>query len=87
MYMNFQKGIKLDFVCMKIKLMKNNKYLQQKCSCKVLVQKPTTDFTSRVGKSYVPFTCKFPMIMYFVLDLHKCCGSKTNSFYSKTKLV
>ena len=28
-YMNFLKGIKLDFICMKIKLMKNKSYLQQ----------------------------------------------------------
>ena len=27
--MNFQKGIKLDFICMKMKPMKNKKYLQQ----------------------------------------------------------
>ena len=30
--MIFFKGIKLDFICMKMKLMKNEKYLQQKNS-------------------------------------------------------
>ena len=58
-YMNFQKGIKLDFICMKMKLMKNKKYLQQKFSWKVPVWETTTDFMFRVSKSYVPFTCKF----------------------------
>ena len=50
-YMNFQKGIKLDFICMTMKLMKNKKYLQQKFSRKVLVPQTTADFTSRVSKS------------------------------------
>ena len=35
--MIFLKGIKLDFMCMKMMLMKNKKYLQQKFSRKVLV--------------------------------------------------
>ena len=43
--MNFKKEIKLDFICMNMKLMKNKKYLQQKCSQKVLVPETTTDFT------------------------------------------
>ena len=51
---------------MKMKLMKNKKYLQQKFSRNVLVSETTADFTSRVSKSYVPFTCKFPMVMHFV---------------------
>ena len=63
-----------------MKLMKNKKYLQEKFSCMVLAQITTTDFTSRVSKSYVPFTCKFPMVMHFVLVLHKCYGSKCNSY-------
>ena len=71
--MNFLKGIKLYFICMKMKLMNNKKYLQQKFSRKVLVPKTTADFTSRVSKSHVPLTCKFPMVMHFMLILHKRC--------------
>ena len=36
-----------------------------------------------------PFTCKFPMVMYFVPILHKHCRSKTNFYvfsYDKTSL-
>ena len=72
---------------MKMKLMKNKKYLQQENSRKVLVPKTTADFTSRASKSYVPFTCKFPMVMYFVRILHKHCRSKSNFYvfsYDKT---
>ena len=69
---------------MKIKLMKNEKYLQhkfsQKAVQKVLVPQTTADFTLRVSKSYAPFTCKFPMVMHFVEILHKHCRSKTD-FY------
>ena len=83
-YMNFLKGIKLDFICMK--LMKNKKYLQQKFSRKVVVPKTPADFTLRISKSYVPFTCKFPMVMHFVLILHKRCRSKTNFYvFNKDK--
>ena len=78
--MNFYKGIKLDFISMKMKLMKNKKYLQQKFSRQVLEPKTTAAFTSMVSKSYVPFTCKFPMVMHFVPILHRRCRSKTN-FY------
>ena len=88
-YMNFLKGIKLDFICMKMKLMKNKKYLQQKFSRTVRVIQTTADFMSRVSKSYVPFTCKFPMVMHFVPILHRCCRSKTNFYvfsYDKTRL-
>ena len=63
-----------------MKLMKNKKYLQQKFSRKVLVLQTTTNFASRVSKSYVPFTCKFPMVMHFVPILHRRFMSKTN-FY------
>ena len=56
---------------MKMKLMKIKKYLQQKFSRKVLVPQTTADFKSRVSKSYVPFTCKFPMVMHFVPILHR----------------
>ena len=72
-----------------MKLMKNKKYLQQKFSRKVLVPKTTADFMSRISKSYVPFTCKFPMVMHFVPILHRCCRSKTNFYvfsYDKTSL-
>ena len=88
-YMNFLKGIKLDFISMKMKLMKNKKYLQQIFSRKVLVPQTTADFTSRVSKSYVPFTCKFSMVMHFVPILHRRCRSKTNSYvfsYDKISL-
>ena len=74
---------------MKLKLMKNKKYLQQIFLRKVLVLKATADFTSRVSKSYVHFTCKFPMVMHFVPILHKRCRSKTNFYvfsYGKTSL-
>ena len=68
-------------------MMKNKKYLQLFFSRKVL--QFIADFTSRVSKSYVPFTCKFPMVMYFVPILHKRCRSKTNIYvfnYDKTSL-
>ena len=87
--MIFQIGIKLDFIYMKMKLLKNKKYLQRKCSQKVPVPQTTVDFTSRISKSYVPFTCKFPMVMHFVTILHKRCISKTNFYvfiYDKTSL-
>ena len=74
---------------MKMKLMKNIKYLQQKISQKVLIPKTTADFTSRVSKSYVPFTCKFPMVMHSVPILHRRCRSKTNFYvfsYDKISL-
>ena len=72
---------------MKMKLMNNKKYLQKKFSLKVHVPQTAVDFTSRVSKSYVPFTCKFPMVMHFVPILHRCCRSKTNFYvfsYDKT---
>ena len=72
-----------------MKLMKNKKYLQQKFSRKVLVSQTTANFTSRVSKSYIPFTCKFPMVMHFVSILYRCRKSKTNFYvfsYDKTSL-
>ena len=73
---------------MKMKLMKNKKYLQQKFSQKVLVPQTTADFTPRVSKSYVPFTCKFPMVMNFVPILHRRCRSKTNFYvFSYDKII
>ena len=42
-----------------------------------------------VSKSYVPFTCKFPMIMHFVPILHMRSRSKINFYvfnYDKTSL-
>ena len=72
-----------------MKLTKNKKYLQQKISRKVLVPLTTADLTSRVSKSCVPFTCKFPMVMHFVPILHRWCLSKTNFHifsYDKTSL-
>ena len=76
-YMNFLKGIKLDFICTKMKLMKNIKYLQQKISRMVLVPQTTADFTSRVSKSYVPFTCKFPHGNAFWADSSQALQFKT----------
>ena len=61
----------------------------RKCSRKVLVLQTTADLTYRVSKSYVPFTCKFPMVMYLVLILHNRCRPKTNCYvfsYDKTCL-
>ena len=72
-----------------MKLTKNEKYLQQKFSQKVLVPQTAADFTSRVSKSYVPFTCKFPMVMHSVPILHRRCRSKTNFYvfsYDKISL-
>ena len=76
---------------MKMKLVKNRKYLQQTFSrnVHVLVLHATAYFTSRVRKIYVPFTCKFPMVMHFMLILHKRCRSKTYIYvfsYDKTCL-
>ena len=74
---------------MKMKLMKNKKYLQQNISRKVLVQQTTADFSSRVSKSDAPFSCKFPMVMHFVMILHKRCRSITKFYvfsYHKTGL-
>ena len=72
-----------------MKLMKNKKYLQLKFSQQVLIPQTTADFTSRVSKSYVPFTCKFPMVMHFVPILHRRYKSKTNFYvfsYDKISL-
>ena len=87
--MIFLKGNEIDFICMKMKLMKNKKYLQQTFSRKVLVPQTTADFTPRIITSYVPFTCKFPMVMNFVPILHRRCWSKTNFYifsYDKISL-
>ena len=56
--------------------MKNRKYLQQKFLWKEFLPETTTDFTFMVSKSYIPFTCKFPMVMHFVLILHVCLSSQ-----------
>ena len=44
-------------------------------------------FCVAVNKSYVPFTCKFPMVMHFVLILHKCCRSENNFYVSNYDLT
>ena len=62
-----------------MKLIKNKKYLRQTFSWKVLVPQSTADFTSRVSKSYVPFTFKFPMVMNFVPILHRIRMAETYS--------
>ena len=64
-----------------MKLIKNKKYLQLKFSWKVFVPESSTDLTLMDSKNYVPFTCKFPMVMHFVLILRKRCRSKTIFFY------
>ena len=43
--MNLLKGIKLEFICIKMKLMKNTKHSQKNFSRKALVPKSTADFT------------------------------------------
>ena len=65
---------------MKMMLMKIKQYFQQKSSRKVLLPETVADFTLRCSKSYTPFTCKFPIVMHFVLVLHKNYGSN-NNFY------
>ena len=60
---------------MKTRLMKNEKYLKQKCSQMVLVYK-LHQFMSRVSKSYVPFICQFPMVMHFVLVIFTSAGGQ-----------
>ena len=79
--MNLLKGIKLNFICMKMKLIKNKKYLQQKMSRKVLVQNSTPNFLSRISKSDVVFTCKFPTVMHFVLVLPTFFESRNNFMF------
>ena len=56
-----------------MKLMKNEKYLQQNFSPKVLLPETAADSTLRVSMSYVPFTCKSPMVTHFALIFHKRC--------------
>ena len=61
----------------------------QKFSRNILVPETTADFTSRISKSHVPFTCKFPMVMHFVPILPRWCRFKTNFYvfsYDKTSL-
>ena len=47
-------------------------------------------YLSRVSKSYVPFTCKFPKVMHFVPIFHKRYRSKTNFYvfgYDQSSLI
>ena len=90
-YMIIHKGINrwLSFAWEMTPSPRSKKYLQQKNSRKVLVPQTTADFTSRVSKSYVPFTCKFPMVMHSVPILYRRCRSKTNFYvfsYDKISL-
>ena len=55
-------GINLDFIGMKTKLLKNNKYLNYFCT-------PYYNFYVEGRTSFVPFICIFPMAMYFELVL------------------
>ena len=65
---------------MEMKLMNSKKnYLQNKCSIKVLVRETTTDFSLRLSKTYITFTCKFPMIMHKVLVFTHAAAQKVIS--------
>ena len=69
-----------------MKLINNEKIFAAKKFMKSIVYQATADFTSSVSKSYVPFTCKFPMAMHFV---PRRCRSKTNFYvfiYDKSSL-
>ena len=59
-------GIKLEYLCIRMKPIKNKKYLQQKFH----ERWATTYFFLRCRKRLVLFTCKFPMVMHFVPILH-----------------
>ena len=88
--MNFQKGIKLDFICMKMKLMKNKKYFAAtiftKCTC-----------TLNYSRIYVedqqelcPFYMCIPYGNAFVPILHRRCRPKPIFYdfsYDKTSLT
>ena len=50
---------------MNVKLMMNKKYFKKTFPRKVLVPQTTADFTSKISKSYVFFTCKIPMVIAF----------------------
>ena len=63
-----EKGIKLEFTCMKMKPMKNKIYLQPKFSRKVLLPETTIDFLLRVIKSYVFFYMWIPYGYIFCAD-------------------
>ena len=81
-----QRVITIVHLSLRLRCTKNQ---QQKFSWKVLVRESKTDFMLRVSKSYVPFTCKFSMVMQFVPILHKRCRSITNFYifsYDKTSL-
>ena len=57
---------------MKMKLMKNKKkILPANKFIKGICTGNCNRFYVLVIKSYVPFTCKFSMVMHFVLILHK----------------
>ena len=59
--------MKCDFICIKMKLMKSKKYLQQTFSWKVLVSQTTADLTSRVIK-LCPFYMWIPYGNGFCAD-------------------
>ena len=71
------RAFNLTLIAWKWSWWRIKKYLQQKFSWQVRLPETATDFTFRISKSYVPFTCKFSMVMHFVLILHKRCRSKT----------
>ena len=60
----FEKGIKLDLICMEIKRMKNKRIFAAKFFTKGTCTETKIDFSSRISKSYVPFTRKIPMVMF-----------------------
>ena len=84
--MNFQKGIKLDFICMKMKLMKK-KYLQHSKNFheRYLYGKLQQILhLGLISRSYAPCTCNFPMLMHFVLILTSTLDLKLIFMFSVT---
>ena len=53
--MNFEKGIKLDSIYMKMKLMKNKKYLQQNISTKGTCTQNYSRFYVKGQQELYPF--------------------------------
>ena len=52
--------------------------MEKHIHAKECVYKITLNLTLRFSKIDIHFTCKFPMIMHFMLLLHKCYGSENN---------
>ena len=54
-YINFLKGIQLDFICTKMKLMKNKKIFAANILRTVLVLQTTTNFYAEGQQELCPF--------------------------------